>query len=106
MSAITITTDHIKLLERMSVDWDGECEYGAPACDFKRPFGNSDVEDDISEILGREVLPVEAKRLTIEMSAVLDYARKLAVTHAESHMVGVHVNLPYRAKREVRLVGQ
>jgi hypothetical protein len=47
----TITDDHLKLLERMYVGWD-EMEYGAPAIDGKRPYGNSDVEADIAEILG------------------------------------------------------
>lgn len=31
-----------------------DCEYGAIGVDCKRPFGNSDVEADILEILGAE----------------------------------------------------
>lgn len=38
----------------MYVGWD-DCEYGAPAIDCKRPYGNSSVEEDIAEILGWEV---------------------------------------------------
>lgn len=49
----TITKDHIKLLNRMFVTWD-DCEYGAPAIDPKRPYGNSSVAFDIAEILGWE----------------------------------------------------
>lgn len=45
-----ITDDHIKLLKRMYVTWY-DCEYGAPCVDPKRPYGNSDVEGDICEIL-------------------------------------------------------
>ena len=50
----TITSDHTKLLRRMYVRWD-DCEYGAPAIDPKRPYGNSDVENDIAEILGWDI---------------------------------------------------
>ena len=46
----TITQDHLKLLRRMYVDWD-DCEYGAPSINPKRPYGNSDVENDIAEII-------------------------------------------------------
>lgn len=48
---VTITEDHLKLLGHMYVDWD-DCEYGAPAINPKRPYGNSDVPGDIAEILG------------------------------------------------------
>lgn len=32
--------------------FEDSCEYGSPGLDCKRPFGNSDVEGDILEILG------------------------------------------------------
>ena len=51
-----LTTDHLKLLQRMYVGWSDE-EYGAPEIDPKRPYGNSSVEDDICEILGVEMIP-------------------------------------------------
>jgi hypothetical protein len=35
----------------MYITWD-DCEFGAPACDCKRPYGNSDVYGDMAEILG------------------------------------------------------
>lgn len=47
----TVTLDHIMLSRRMNVEWDGS-EFGAPAIDPKRPYGNSDVLGDIAEILG------------------------------------------------------
>lgn len=53
MKTFTVTHDHLKLLRRMYIEWEG-CEYGAPAVDPKRPYGNSDVEGDIAEILGWE----------------------------------------------------
>ncbi len=49
-----LTEDHLKLLGRAYVGWE-DCEYGAPAINCKRPYGNSAVEDDIAEILGWEI---------------------------------------------------
>ena len=48
---ITVTSEHLKLLQAMYLRWE-DCEYGAPAVDCKRPYGNSDVEADILELLG------------------------------------------------------
>ncbi len=53
MIELTITEDHMKLLNRMYVGWE-EGEFGAPAVDCKRPYGNSYVYGDIAEILGIE----------------------------------------------------
>lgn len=41
---------HLDLLQNTFIDWE-DCEYGAPSIDCKRPYGNSDVEDDIAEII-------------------------------------------------------
>lgn len=46
-----LTEDHLKLLRAMFVSWD-DCEFGAPAVDPKRPYGNSSVYEDMAEILG------------------------------------------------------
>lgn len=48
---------HLKLLKEMNVSW-WDCEFGAPCIDPKRPYGNSDVENDIIEFaeLDREKL--------------------------------------------------
>ncbi|MCU1325011.1 MAG: hypothetical protein JWN34_381, partial [Bryobacterales bacterium] len=51
MSDFFVTSEHLKLLQRMCVGWQ-DCEYGAPEIDPKRPYGNSSVEYDILEILG------------------------------------------------------
>ena len=51
VTEFTVTEDHLKLLRRAYVGWD-DCEFGAPAIDSKRPYGNSDVIGDIAEILG------------------------------------------------------
>ena len=45
-----LTEDHIKLLRHTYMMW-WDCEYGAPAIDPKRPYGNSDVERDIHSLL-------------------------------------------------------
>ena len=45
-----ITENHLKLLKNMYVDWN-DCEFGAPRINPKRPYGNSNVVDDIAEIL-------------------------------------------------------
>lgn len=46
-----VTENHIKLIKAMCVRWD-DSEFGAPAIDSKRPYGNSSVLLDIVEVLG------------------------------------------------------
>jgi hypothetical protein len=46
----TITAEHVKLLRNAVVRWE-DCEFGAPAIDCKRPYGNSSVYQDMAEIL-------------------------------------------------------
>lgn len=101
MSKITVTQDHLALLARMEFDWDDECEWGAVSSDPKRPFGNSNVEGDVSEILGREVGHDEARRLSIEMSAIVQravYSAVLAPADAGIE-TGTEIGLPWRARR-------
>lgn len=52
------TSDHIKLLRRAYVTWY-DCEFGAPAIDCKRPYGNSSVIFDLVEILEPGLEPDE-----------------------------------------------
>lgn len=47
----TLTDEHLTLLRNAYVGWD-EGEFGAPAINCKRPYGNSDVVRDIIELLG------------------------------------------------------
>ena len=42
--------EHIKLLKAAEWRWE-DCEFGAPAIDCKRPYGNSSVYADMLEIL-------------------------------------------------------
>jgi hypothetical protein len=46
----TLREEHVKLLRAAYVSWEGR-EYGAPAIDCKRPYGNNDVPDDIRRVL-------------------------------------------------------
>jgi hypothetical protein len=71
----TVTPEHLTLARAMRVRWDG-CEYGAPAIDCKRPYGNSDVESDIRRILGLEedVDPAVPYLLHRDMETVLQIA--------------------------------
>ena len=53
-TTFTVTDQHLALTRNMYVDWY-DCEFGAPAIDPKRPYGNSAVLADIAEHLGIEV---------------------------------------------------
>ena len=70
----TITKEHLLLAKSFYVDWDN-CEYGAPSIDPKRPYGNSDVEEDICRILGKKKVEVDYDKryLTKDM----EYAGKI-----------------------------
>ncbi len=50
-----VKPEHLLLMRRFCVGWD-DSEFGAPEIDPKRPYGNSDVLQDMLEILGiREI---------------------------------------------------
>jgi hypothetical protein len=49
----TLIGEHLVLLRHANVRWDGD-EWGAPAIDSKRPYGNSNLLGDLAEILGVE----------------------------------------------------
>lgn len=46
----TVTGEHLKLLSHMHIRWMG-MDYGAPAVCPTRPYGNSNITQDIAEIL-------------------------------------------------------
>lgn len=52
-NAFTVKPAHLKLLRHANVGWNG-MEFGAPSIDGKRPFGSSNVYDDMVRILGLE----------------------------------------------------
>lgn len=51
----TVRPEHVALLRAASWRYDDEIEFGGPAVDFKRPFGNSGgIYEDMREALGPE----------------------------------------------------
>lgn len=96
-TTFTVTEDHLKLARQMNISYDAYAEYGAPCVDPKRPYGNSNVEGDIAEILGWELfedadgdrhLSAEqrdaAERMHREMETVLQIlVRQLAIEPGE-----------------------
>jgi len=64
-----------KLLRSANLSWD-DCEYGAPQIDPKRPYGNSNVPDDIREKLGMEDLTDDDCR-AIHLQAFIVLRQKL-----------------------------
>ena len=73
----TVKPEHLKLLRSAYIGWE-DCEFGAPAIDCKRPYGNSWVYGDIAEILGIEM---NGEEFTEEQK---EYMRKL---HEETQKV-------------------
>lgn len=58
MRKFRLTAEHLKLLRRANIRWCG-VESGAPGVDHKRPYGNSDVPQDVALILDWEPIPEE-----------------------------------------------
>jgi len=50
MKRFVLKEEHLKLLRNAVIRWE-DAEFGAPAIDCKRPYGNSFVYGDIAEIL-------------------------------------------------------
>ena len=59
-----VKEEHLKLLRKMQVEWN-DGEFGAPTISCKHPFGNSDVIQDVAEIVcdvkevGNEILKIK-----------------------------------------------
>ena len=49
MSNARLTEQHITLLRNACVYWE-DCETGAPGIDPKRPYGNSGVASDVTDL--------------------------------------------------------
>ncbi len=52
-----LNSNHVALLKRANISWDGSAYAGAPGFDCKRPFGNGDIVSDIAGIIG--IKPIE-----------------------------------------------
>lgn len=77
----TVTDQHLTLLRHANVGWDG-CEFGAPAIDCKRPYGNSDVLGDIGEILGLQPDPATERGAECDFSD--EQRSRMRVLHNET----------------------
>lgn len=66
-----VVHDHIQLLSNSYTYWN-DCEFGAPGIDPKRPFGNSDVEEDYEEITGKPYNDVVYKQLETCLQILID----------------------------------
>jgi len=56
--SFTVTEEHIKLFKKAHVAWD-PAEFGAPGINPKKPYGNSNVLENIAEIIGLELFEDE-----------------------------------------------
>lgn len=74
MSKFELKEEHLKLLENAEIRWE-DCEFGAPAIDCKRPYGNSSAEYDICEIL--EIEEDKSNEDYPYSQEDLDYANKM-----------------------------
>ena len=55
MMKFEVKPEHLKLMAHFNVGWQN-AEFGAPEIDPKRPYGNSDVYQDMIEALGLKEL--------------------------------------------------
>lgn len=70
------SADHLALLAESCWSWN-EAEFGAASMDPKRPYGNSDVEDDLADHLPH-LDAAERLRVHCELPAVLLYIARNA----------------------------
>ena len=95
----TLTENHIKLLRAMWVNWQ-DCETGAPEIDPKRPYGNSDVESDIHELLTGECglkyeLTCEQRQQYANLHRETQYALQIVLSVGEMKVGTYETFKPY-----------
>jgi hypothetical protein len=82
-----VTEQHLKLLGHTYVSWDST-EFGAPAIDAKRPYGDSDVLGDMAAILGLSFPPSDADDFHEQYDEFVDaWGDDLRLLHAETGLV-------------------
>lgn len=86
MEQFKIDDRHLTLFKRMNVDWWG-VEFGAPAIDPKRPYGNGDVIKDMRDILHLSVeededglFPPEFDRAMADLHAEMKTALQVCLS--------------------------
>lgn len=95
---------HLDLLKEAWVSWDS-CEFGAPEIDCKRPYGNSDVYDDIAEIIhlnkkdnwnyNEEEWTDEATDYMLDLHKQTQIALQI-VLHTQSFKLGKYIKKDYK----------
>lgn len=75
-----LTEAHVTLLRRAYVRWE-DCEFGAPAIDCKRPYGNGDALTDIAKLLHPEF---RSMREGAQMDWMEDNEARLRAVHEET----------------------
>ncbi len=75
MPKFELKQEHLQLLRAMHLRWKDD-DWGTPAIDSKRPFGNADIYTDIADILG--IKPGHGQELTE------DQARYFWITYRET----------------------
>lgn len=102
-----VTTDHLKLIQHMYIDFREDYEFGAPGVDQKRPYGNSSVYHDMVEILewdnDREDEDLERYIESIEMDLWQLHQETATVLQIMVHTLGISEGLyvqesPYGGK--------
>ncbi len=91
-----VSEQHLKLLKRLNFMYDESCEFGAPAVDPKRPYGNGDVYGDMRKILGI------GKQAYPEQELLLLHQQMTTVLRILAQNNGVHIG-EYAANRYERV---
>lgn len=80
-----VTEQHLTLLRNANVSWDG-CEFGAPAIDCKRPYGNSDAYGDMLKLLNLPApdddgeIPDETREWLYDLHVALETALQVVLS--------------------------
>lgn len=78
VNTFNFTNTHLKLLRNFSTYWNN-VEYGAPAVSPKKPYGNSDIEDDIRDILQTKLSDNKCYKIHRSLGNALDIFLQHAV---------------------------
>ena len=97
-----VTKEHLKLLRHFQVGWQ-DCETGAPEIDPKRPYGNSDVPQDIYEILhdkrGKKLTSKEKELTEEEKKSYLKLHLEMEIVLQIILSIGAFEAGEYRCKK-------
>ena len=103
LAEFTVTEDHLKLLQHVYLYWDYGEGYGAPAINPKKPYGNSDVERDVAEILDAPNSDWEGDEDDEYLDLTPEAREHFARLHVET-MIVLHIVLAARDIRPGRYI--